>query len=130
VADGCQIIILGAKKDTAISSQIIAIAKNITIIDTCGKTNLADTVDLLNLSKYVISNDSGLMHIASAVLTNVIAIYGSSSPQFTPPLTTNATILQIKLDCSPCFARTCRFGHYNCLGLITPDMVYAKIRSV
>jgi heptosyltransferase II len=125
--DGYQIIILGSNKDTVISSQIIRLTKTQTIIDACGKTNLVDALDLLGLAKYVITNDSGLMHIASAADTNVIALYGSSSPHFTPPLSACATIIQIPLDCSPCFARICRFGHYNCLRFITPDMVYEKI---
>lgn len=126
--DGYQVVILGSKNDTAISKEIINQAKMQTIIDACGKTTLMDAVDLLGLSKYVVTNDSGLMHIASAVKTNVIAIYGSSSPNFTPPLSSTALILQIPLDCSPCFARVCRFGHYNCLRFITPSMVYEKIK--
>jgi len=127
VKDGYQVIILGSKKDTAISDEIINLAKSKNIIDACGKTGLVDAVDLLGLAKYVVTNDTGLMHIACAVGSNVIAIYGSSSPHFTPPLSNKATILQTSLDCQPCFARTCRFGHYNCLRFITPDMVYEKI---
>jgi heptosyltransferase-2 len=128
--DGYQIVILGSSKDTSISGEIIHQARTKTIIDACGKTNLVDAVDLLGLAKYVVTNDSGLMHIASAVNTNIIAIYGSSSPHFTPPLSAQATIIQIPLDCSPCFARTCRFGHYNCLRFITPYMVYETITSL
>lgn len=130
INDGYQVVILGSNKDTVISNEIINHARNKTIIDACGKTNLVDAVDLLGLANYVVTNDSGLMHIACAVGSNVVAIYGSSSPNFTPPLSAKAQILQIPLECSPCFARTCRFEHYNCLRFITPNMVYEKIVNV
>ncbi|MCC2625019.1 MAG: waaF [Burkholderiales bacterium] len=125
--DGYQIIILGSNKDTEISKEIIKLANNQNIIDACGKTSLVYAVDLLALANYVITNDSGLMHVACAVDTKVIAIYGSSSPHFTPPLSDKAKVLQTTLDCQPCFARTCRFGHYNCLRFITPEMVCKEI---
>src|SRR5579863_779474 len=121
IKDGYQVIILGSNKDTAISDEIINLAKTKTIINDCGKTGLVDAVDLLGLAEYVVTNDTGLMHIACAVGSSVIAVYGSSSPHFTPPLSDRATILQTSLDCQPCFARTCRFGHYNCLRFITPN---------
>lgn len=123
--DGHQVIILGSNKDIAIGKQIEESAPN--IINLCGKTNLTDVVDLLALASDVVTNDSGLMHIACAVGSHVIALYGSSSPTFTPPLSDKSDILNIKLYCSPCYQRTCRFGHYNCLRLITPDMVYQRI---
>ena len=125
-----QIIILGSSKDTEISRSIINKTHNKTMIfDLCGKTSLSDTVDILAMAKYVITNDSGLMHIACATNTNVIAIYGSTSPLFTPPLSKKAQVLQIKLDCSPCFERICRFGHYNCLNDITHDLVMKQLSS-
>lgn len=125
--DGYQIILFGSAKDAEICQDIISQATANNIVDVSGKTTLTDVVDLFSLVRYVVSNDSGLMHIACAVGSNVIAIYGSSSPGFTPPLSSSATILWQQLDCSPCFARTCRFGHYNCLNFITPDIVYQKI---
>jgi heptosyltransferase-2 len=125
-----QIIILGSSKDTEISNSIINKIHNKTkIFDLCGKTSLSDTVDILAMAKYVITNDSGLMHIACTTNTNVIAIYGSTSTLFTPPLSKKAQVLQVKLDCSPCFERTCRFGHYNCLNNITPDLVMKQLSS-
>lgn len=119
-----QILILGSPKDTSFSQEIIKYAKhNQNIIDLCGKTNLVDVIDVIGLSDVVVTNDSGLMHIASAIGVKVIALYGSSTPSFTPPLTNMAHIVHLGLECSPCFARTCKFGHYNCLKQITPEMV-------
>ena len=140
IKDDYQVIILGSNKDVAIGEEIIdavitaqrhacpGIHKN-KILNICGKTNLADAIDLLGLSHTVITNDSGLMHIACAVNSKVVALYGASSPKFTPPLSNKSEIIQIKLFCSPCMRRTCRFGHYNCLRFITPKMVYDKIST-
>jgi heptosyltransferase II len=127
-ADKYQIIILGGPKDTLISKEICQHTKK-PPIDLCGKTTLADTIDLLSLAKYTVTNDSGLMHIAASVNSKILAIYGSTSPKFTPPLCNNAEIININLPCSPCFERTCRFGHYNCLKLITPELILAKLDS-
>lgn len=126
--DKYQIIILGSDKDTKISS-LITNNTNRSIIDLCGKTNLSDTVDILSFAMYTITNDSGLMHIAASVGSKIIAIYGSTTDSFTPPLSKNKEIIKVALDCSPCFARTCKFGHYNCLKLITPEMVLEKINK-
>lgn len=128
---GYQVVILGSNKDTEISSSIIdKIYDKNNLFDLCGKTSLADTIDILARAKYVVTNDSGLMHIACATNTNVIAIYGSTSPSFTPPLSKKSRILQLKIDCSPCFQRTCRFGHYNCLNYITADMVKKELVTI
>lgn len=114
-------------KAVGLGARFTTVKNSLAIFDLCGKTVLADTIDLLAGSSYVVTNDSGLMHIACAVQSQVIAVYGSTSPGFTPPLNDKAQILQIKLECSPCFQRTCRFGHYNCLKYITPEMVLAQI---
>ena len=93
------------------------------VVNLCGKTSLTDTIDLLSVAKKAVSNDSGLMHIAAAVGCELIAIYGSSSPQYTPPLTNNKKIVYKNLACSPCFKRDCPLGHTNCLKDISVDDV-------
>ncbi len=120
-----QVWIVGSDKDKAVGE---VIAGNCTdnIYNLCGKTQLVDTVDLLACARSVVCNDSGLMHVAAAVGVKVNAIYGSSTPEYTPPLTSSAEIFYMGLSCSPCFARTCKYGHYKCLKEISPENVFEK----
>lgn len=122
VAAGKQVWILGGAKDAAAGAEISA-AGLAELHNLCGKTQLADVVDLLAAAEAAVTNDSGLMHVAAAVGTKVHAIYGSSSPAYTPPLTANNKIHYLQLDCSPCFKRTCPLGHTNCLQKISPAQV-------
>ncbi|PJE54349.1 lipopolysaccharide heptosyltransferase II [Marinomonas sp. BSi20584] len=123
---GYQIWVLGGPKDQndgeAIISHLGEFAVNL-----CGKTQLVDAIDLLAVAEKAVSNDSGLMHIAAAVGTEVHGIYGSTSELFTPPLTSNKTIHNLHLECSPCFKRICPLEHTNCQNQLTPDMI---IRTV
>ena len=88
-----------------------------------GATSLAEAIDLMSAASAVVSNDSGLMHVAAALNRPLVAVYGSTSPQFTPPLADQVEIVRLGLECSPCFERTCRFGHYNCLRELKPRPV-------
>ena len=123
-AAGYAVWILGSDKD-AMAGQ--AIADGSGAVDLCGRTSLADVIDVLAMCAQVVSNDSGLMHVAAAVGCRVHAIYGSSSPAFTPPLTRRAEIHTLSLDCSPCFERRCPLGHLRCLRDLQPHAVMQKI---
>jgi heptosyltransferase-2 len=127
---GYQTIVLGSDKDRELGERIVKMTTQAKITNLCGKTNLTDAVDLLARAKHVVTNDSGLMHIACAVGVHVVAVYGSTSPEFTPPLSSQAQIAKVAIECSPCYQRTCRYGHYNCLKLVTPEMVLQKINSL
>ncbi len=121
VEAGWQVWILGSAKEAALGEAICA--GNSRAQNLCGRTQLADTVDLLSRCRRAVTNDSGLMHVAAAAGTPLVAIYGSSTPDYTPPLTGAADILYLRLACSPCFERTCPLGHYNCLRHISVDEV-------
>lgn len=123
-ASGFGVWVLGSDKDATAGDEIASASKAINL---CGKTSLEDVIDLLALCETAVSNDSGLMHIAAAVGIRVQAIYGSSSPGFTPPLTERRDIHYLDLECSPCFERTCPLGHLRCLKEIDPNDVLAKI---
>ena len=123
---GFQVWILGSEKDSATANEILELSEN-AAINLCGKTTLTDAVDLIAYSKVAVSNDSGLMHIAAAVGCPLVAIYGSSSPAFTPPLTERASIMYLNVECSPCFKRECPFGHYKCLREIGVETVAVMV---
>jgi heptosyltransferase-2 len=123
---GFQVWILGSEKDHSAAS---VIAKETTAVNLCGKTHLEDSIDLLSVCKSAVTNDSGLMHIAAAVDIPFVAIYGSSTPDYTPPLTNKAKIQYLGLECSPCFKRTCPLGHTNCLKNITVGQVLSNIKE-
>ena len=122
VNDGHQVWLMGGPTDQA-SAKGIAAEIGEGCINLTGATTILDAIDLIGIADRVVTNDSGLMHIAAAVGTRVIAIYGSTSPSFTPPLTAEAEIVSLQLECSPCFKRRCPLGHKNCLNKLTPDQV-------
>jgi len=124
---GFAVWVLGSQKDAGPAGQIAALSAAANI---CGKTSLEDVIDLLGIAAQAVSNDSGLMHVAAAVGTFVHAIYGSSSPGFTPPLTDRQVTHYLDLDCSPCFERHCPLGHLDCLNQISPGRVLDAILAV
>ncbi len=123
---GYTIWIMGSDKDRPSGDHV---AEHSPAVNLCGRTSLADVVDLLGLAEQAISNDSGLMHIAAAVGTHVHGVYGSSSPEFTPPLTDHRDIHYLGLDCSPCFERECPLGHLNCLRDLRPETIRDRVRN-
>lgn len=129
IARGWQVWLFGSDKDIAITATINREA-GAACIDLAGRTTLAEAVDLLSLATLVVSNDSGLMHVAAALGRKLIAIYGSSDPGFTPPLSDTARILRLGLECSPCFQRECPLGHLKCLREISPAQVLQTITEM
>jgi heptosyltransferase-2 len=122
VASGSVVWIFGSKADAGCGERI-AREVGTGCINLTGKTSLLDAIDLLALCGEVVTNDSGLMHIAAAVGCRVVALYGSTSPGFTPPLNAGATILRTGIGCSPCFRRQCPLGHKDCLNKLRPETV-------
>jgi heptosyltransferase-2 len=128
VAHGYQVWVLGSAKEQELGQRIVQGA-GVDMYNLCGKTGIVDVVDLISCAEQVVSNDSGLMHVAAAMDVRVTVIYGSSTPDYTPPLNDTAQVLYKRLPCSPCFARTCKYGHYDCLREITPEEVQVRVLS-
>jgi heptosyltransferase-2 len=128
-ASGVDCWIFGSPKETELGERIRAESGGVAI-NLCGKTQLTDVVDLAGRCKAVVTNDSGLMHVAAAAGAPVVAIYGSSTPDFTPPLTDKKHIHYLRLSCSPCFERTCPLIHYNCLRNIVPETVRDSLKGL
>lgn len=131
VAQGKQVWIFGSAKEQALGEEIRLAAGDAAdhVTNLCGRTALADVVDLMATCERVVSNDSGLMHVAAATGTSIVAIYGSSTPDYTPPLTADAKVLYLRLECSPCFERVCPLGHTKCLQDIRPADALAAVMA-
>jgi len=127
-SSGFQVWVIGSAKDHDIGQQI-AQASGDVALNLCGRTSLDQAVDLLSWTQIVVSNDSGLMHVAAGVAVPLVALYGSSSPAFTPPMSRSARVLKLDLPCSPCYKRQCPLGHFNCMLQLTPEQVYAAARE-
>jgi len=126
---GRQVWVLGSRAERPFGESIAAEA-GASVRNLCGETALVDAVDLLSAARAAVTNDSGLMHVAAAAGTHVLAIYGSSSPAFTPPLTARKTIFYLGIGCSPCFRRRCPLGHLDCLRQIHVSAVAEEALAV
>ncbi|MEE9331803.1 MAG: lipopolysaccharide heptosyltransferase II [Methylophilaceae bacterium] len=119
---GWQVLLFGSDKDIPVTNAINQITQS-RCFDLGGKTKLGDAIDMMSLCDTVISNDSGLMHVAAALDIKLVAIFGSSDPHHTPPMHTDAVVKYLGLECSPCFKRKCPLEHLNCLNNIKPASV-------
>jgi len=127
-ARGRRVWLIGSPADRAIGDEIAGLAGG-AAINLCGRTDLAAAIDLLSVAEVVVSNDSGLMHVAAALGRPLVALYGSSSPAHTPPLAP-ARLVSLGIECSPCFQRECPLGHFKCMNDLLPERVLAEIREV
>ena len=133
ITAGEQVWIFGSEKDAPVAEAIrnaLPESQRIFCHLLAGKTKLAEAIDLLSCANAVVSNDSGLMHIAAALNRPLVAVYGSSSPQFTPPLSDAVEIVRLGLDCSPCFKRECPLVHLNCLNNLPPSRVLDALSNL
>lgn len=130
ISCGYQIWLFGSGKDHPVC-ELIRSALNEDdqqfVHNLAGQTSLIEAVDLLAACHTVVTNDSGLMHVSAAVGCNIVAIYGSSSPEYTPPLTKKLAMVHTDIECRPCFKRECPYGHLDCLTKLTPNKVITAL---
>jgi heptosyltransferase-2 len=124
-AKGWTVWLFGSEKDRLDCEAIAAGCRSAEVL--AGRTTLAQAVDLMSMADAVVSNDSGLMHVAAALQRPLVAIYGSSDPGFTPPLSERHRIASLSLSCSPCFKRTCPLGTTACLQDLSVAQVNAAL---
>ncbi len=128
-AEGWQVWLFGSAKDKPVTERIQALAFG-TCVDFAGRTQLDEAIDLLALASAVVTNDSGLMHVAAALKKPLIALYGSTNPNFTPPLSAQAVIMQQALPCQPCFKRDCPLKHHQCMRDLTSASVLNQLGAL
>lgn len=128
LAEGWDIWLFGSAKDKTLTEAIMYLTEN-RCENLAGSTTLAESIALLSLVNGLITNDSGLMHIGAALSKPIVAIYGSTSPAFTPPLAKEAVILQLSLPCQPCFERECPLKHHACMRDLKPAQVLSFIHE-
>jgi heptosyltransferase-2 len=123
---GQPVVLLGSGKEAALADEIARQAGAGCVV-LAGKTSLDAAMALIAGARGLVSNDSGLMHVGAAFGLPQVAVFGSTSPEHTPPLNARAEVIWLKhevpLDCAPCFERVCPLGHTRCLTDIAPERV-------
>jgi heptosyltransferase II len=117
------VVVLGSPKD-------LEAAQGIKGTNLVGKTTLDEAIDLIAGARSVVSNDSGLMHVAAALGRPLVALFGSSSPAHTPPQAGATRVIWLGIECSPCFQRVCPLGHFRCMREIDVDNVVKAIQNL
>ena len=127
-----QVVLLGSPKDRDVCDAIVALAlaDSVRVTSLAGATKLDEAIALIAGAAAVVSNDSGLLHVASALNRPVIAIYGPTDPDHAPPFSDMARSLSLRLACSPCRQRECPLGHHDCMQKLAPDMVWQALRPM
>jgi heptosyltransferase-2 len=120
---GIESVVLGSPNDAEAAADIPG-------IKLAGRTTLDEAINLIAGADFVVSNDSGLMHIAAALNRPQVALFGSSSPEHTPPLSEAARVLWLRVECSPCFQRACPLGHFRCMREMTVASVLKEIQNL
>lgn len=124
-AAGFTVWLMGSQADQSVAQAILEASPGCAI-DLTGRTDLASAIDLIGGAHVVVSNDSGLMHIAAALDRPLVALFGSSSPKHTPPRTGKARVQYLAIECSPCFERVCPLGHFRCMRELGPSHVFGE----
>jgi heptosyltransferase-2 len=131
------VLLLGSAKEQALCEEIAAASASPQVRNLAGQTSLPEAIGLIASARAVVSNDSGLMHVAAGLGVAQVAVFGSSSPEHTPPLSDRAQVIWLKrdasylppLDCAPCFERECPLGHTRCLVDVSPQRVLFALKT-
>lgn len=133
LANGFQVILLGSPNDVDDAKQIVEAvpeANRHEMVNCVGQTSIPDAIDLLGSCRGVVTNDSGLMHVAAATGRPLVALFGPSSPEHTPPLSDRAVTLTHPIICHPCFQRECPLKHQACLSELQVDEVIDALNAL
>ncbi len=129
-ASGRAVWVMGGPGDRE-AGEAIAAQSDGAAINLAGRTDLASAIDLMSVAEVVVTNDSGLMHVAAALGRPIVALYGSSSPEHTPPMAQWVRMVRVDgLPCAPCFQRECPLGHFRCMNDLEPQRVLQEVRAL
>ncbi len=127
---GVQVALLGSPKDKEACDEIIAITGTVGMFNLAGVTRLDEAIALLAGAAAVVANDSGLLHIASALNRPVIGLYGPTDPDHAPPFSDMAKAMSLRLACSPCRQRECPLGHHDCMEKMEAALVWRELKPM
>lgn len=131
--DGFSLFFIGGKQDRELGEEII-LSHGLSTKNLCGKFSILESAALIKRADLVISNDSAPLHIANAVNTPVVAIFGPTVKKFGfYPYREKDKVIEIELDCRPCGKHggdNCPLKHFNCMNKITPEMVYREVEDI
>lgn len=125
---GARTILLGSEKERPRDPRDLKVSE--ILLDLSGALSLVEAAYLLKRCTCLVANDTGIAHVAAAVGTPVVSIFGSTSPEWTAPIGRRNTVVSERTDCSPCFERECRFGHYNCLQNVSTEKVLQAVGEI
>jgi heptosyltransferase-2 len=121
------VILFGSPEEREVLAQVAAAMRE-KCVNLAGETSIGQLPSLLACCDLFLGNDSGAMHVAAAVGLPVVAIIGPTDPQGTAPMTPLRTLVQRKVECSPCFLRRCPIDH-RCMTQITATQVFDAVRN-
>jgi len=129
---GVQVALLGSPNDRATCELVQQHAGSAagSVLNLAGQTSLDEAIALVAQTTAVVSNDSGLLHIASALNRPVVALYGSTDPDYAPPLSEVAKVISLRLECSPCRQRECPLGHHDCMNKMSVERVWRELEPI
>ena len=125
-----QVALLGSSSDWEVCNEIAARTGHQGLLNLAGGTTLAEALTLIARADAVVSNDSGMLHVASALNRPVVALYGPTDPAHAPPFSDVAKSISLQLECAPCRRRECPLGHQNCMRGISPGMVWHELQPM
>lgn len=121
------VILVGSEEDSAVAATVIEAAAS-RLIDLTGKTTLSEVVAILAVSDLLVANDMGLSHVAAAVGTPTVVIFGPTKHETTRPFSLNALVVRKDVECSPCMLRDCPIDH-RCMTRISVDEIFEASRA-